>query len=240
MVMTDSASSASRKSADRGKSTARVQPKAGGFSLATKLAFAATSIAMVAVVVVALVAFFSMKELLEQDAARELNAEVARQSDDLDAAIERVRIDSHYISKLESVANLVSARAGSRGRARPTPAADEWEERLVRYLSSTLGSRGYRQVQLLDLERGGQELLGVRRNKTTQSVEVSRRSKTGSGLNALHVEAGRSLKRGEVFASPITIEQAGDHEDSTGTPTQWFAAPIYLTADSSEAKGADA
>ena len=238
--MTDSSGSASQPPADREMPKTRLQLQAGGFSLATKLAFVSTSIAMVAIVVVALAIFFSMKGMLEQDAARELNAEVSRQSDNLDAAIDRVRIDTHYISKLESVANLVSARTVGGGQSRPTLVADEWEERLVRELSSTLGSRGYRQVQLLDLGRDGREILGVRINSSTQRVEVTRRSKTDRELNVLCVEAGRSLERGEVYASPITFEQSDAHENSTGIPTQWLAAPIFLTADSAEARGADA
>ena len=197
-------------------------------SMATKLTLMATAIAMFAVIVVALVSFFSMSEMLAQSTARSLHAEVSRQSDSLAAAIERVRIDAHYISSLEEVEYLARARTDAGSYEDSDVSASQWEERLLPFLSNTLGSRGYRQIQLLDVSNSGRELLRVSRDPQTQKVAVSRYDQWSRELRAQQAATGTRLKRGQVFASPITLHQRGEHDDSTGLPCQWFASPVFL------------
>ncbi len=205
----------------------RVKEAAWSFSIAWKLAVAATTATVIAVTVAAWLSFSNSRELLLDAAVHSMEESMSRQVERMADALDQVRYDATLATQSEAVEGIIRARANGGFDDSSNMTEEDWKRQLERLFTVMIESKGYQQIRLIGLEDDGREIVRVDGpSKAGAQVRAIRGEKLQAKGSRNYVQQGRLLTRGQTFVSSITLNREHGLVEQPWRPTQRFVAPV--------------
>jgi len=158
------------------------------------------------------------KSLLLDGAIKTLSETMLRRSERIQDTMFNVENDIAIISNMDNVIKFIAAENSQGSKD------NNLRKRIESDISIILQSNGYLQIRLISSVTG-KEILRVDNvaNKTINTEDKKLQYKGDKN----YILKGRSLKRGEVYYSPISLNRENGFIQQPWVPTQRFVSPVF-------------
>ena len=195
-------------------------------TLTTRLAIAMIALVAIAVTAVGWLSYRNLEQAILPRVLDRIETHSRFVANELESHVRGVRGDIATFHGLAAVAGLM--RAGANGGIDPTDGTTEavWRERLEGRLAAQIGLKPAYSLRFIGVEDGHREIVRVDRSGANGAVRIVPKTELKQVGDAPYFRKTIKLAPGEVYVSPVDLNEERGVLETPRVPTMRIAMPV--------------